>query len=74
MLTVLALFFLLSACSEDKSADMGQGKTAASTADMSESTSGQSGGMSSSHPVLNGIEPAAGVVYYDEIYAKWPKQ
>jgi len=74
MLAILATFFLLSACSEDKSAGMSQGKTAASTGDMSEGTSRQSGGMSSGHSVLNGIKPAAGVVYYDEIYAKWPKQ
>lgn len=26
----------------------------------------------SEHPVLNGIEAAEGVVYYDEIYANWP--
>jgi hypothetical protein len=75
LLTVLSVFvFLLSACSDDQSAGTqpavtetpAGSATGQSTAAEMDTPAGDSS--STTHPVLEGIERAEGVVYMDEIY------
>lgn len=75
LLTVLSFFvFLLSACGEDQPAVTQPAATetpAASVAGQStaaEMDTSAGGSSSTTHPVLEGIERAEGVVYMDEIY------
>ena len=69
LLTVLSLFvFLLSACGEDQPEVTQPAGSAAVQSTAGEMEPSAGGSSTTTHPVLEGIERADGVVYMDEIY------
>ncbi len=63
---VAALLLSLTACGDDKAADQGKAATPASSS--APAASAPASSASGSHPVLDGVERADGVVYYEDFY------